>query len=336
MDFAQLFRRRVLSLELQLSRLSTLFGRLPLLRHLHRGVTADIRLLDDPGDSGMLLSVGFRSPYLHLPVEVLKSQIGADEGDGRFRPSAFRFFDWHSWKHMDGAVEWHGERGEDVRSDSCRVIEGFSYRAEGIGRSPGNFGLRLAEGVEGTVQVLAGGGIITARFQPHYWMIEPGSTTRPITAISDTELATVIVSLAELGTGNPETHEKTIGRMMEWLSFRQHKGGSERALLTLLAYVRDWAPLGMEPMFEGLAEVLVRSRIASMERILFDFYADNWGIRNNRHGRMISVKILKAAGTEKALFTLELISDYVRNHAIPPDEDAFIGRAIAELKREQD
>ena len=332
MAFTDFFRQQILALELRFSRLSTPLERLPLLRHLHRGVTADVRLLDAPEGIGIGLSIEFLSPYLHLPVEVKKSQIGIDEAGEEFRPSAFRFFDWHSWTHIDGNIEWCGERRVTANDNDLSVITGFDYRPVDINPYPDNFGLRLAEGVDGTIEVLSNDNVVSARFQPHYWIIAPGNEARRITAIKDTELAMVIVSLSELGTGNPDLYETAIRRIIEWLNFKQQKRSPEITLLTFLIYIRDWGPLGMEPMFGGIKEILNQSRISGVERILFDFYADNWGVRNNKNGRMIAIKILEAFGTKKALFTLMSISDYVRNHAIPPEEMTLIERAINALK----
>ena len=84
----------------------------------------------------------------------------------------------------------------------------------------------------------------------------------------------------------------------------------------------------MDPLFPGLAKVLEQMDIAEKERILFDFYADNWGIRNNRNGRLLAVKLLEALGTRKAIFFLQAVSGYVENQVVAPEELELIRGTI--------
>jgi len=272
--------------------------------------------------------VQFKTPYLHLPVAVVKSQIGHEDADREFSPSAFRFFDWHSWAHIEGSIEWHGEHRTDINGERVVVVTGFSYRIHAIRTPVEHFGLRLAEGVEGTAKVLYNHAITRMKFEPLYWMLDPKNDTYNIVAIKDSELAALIVSLSEIGSGNLRVYSKAVDRLEEWATFKLKRKGPEKALLEFLRCIRDWGPLGMEPLFPGLKEVLERLRIADKERILFDFYADNWGVWNNPDGRLLAVKIMEALGTKNALFALEAISDYVKNQAVPPEDLKLIQRAI--------
>ena len=322
--------QRVLSLELGLSRLTAHLQGIPLLRRLHRAVSAEIGLTRAGARLGV--SVDFRSPYLWRPVRVARSQVGDQEAD-RFVPAAFRLFDWHTWIHIDGRVTWRGSLRAGGESGDEESILGFDYEVRLPSPPPSTLGLRLAEGVEGHVRLFDGITLRTTAFQPQYWVMEPLADSGRVTAIRDTELAMLIVSLSELGSDNPGTHAKAVDRLEHWARFKLQKRGGERVLLELLAGTRDWGPGGMKPMFQGIAEVLERLEIHDQERVLFDFYADNWGVRNNPAGRALVVKILGSLGTGAALATLRSIAGYVENRAMPPEELALIAGTLGEMER---
>ncbi|MEL0585942.1 MAG: hypothetical protein AAES65_13805 [Candidatus Thiodiazotropha sp. (ex. Lucinoma kazani)] len=321
-------RQRALSLELWIFHYTSFFSHIPLLRIFHRYVTADIRVLDSEGNAGLGFCVIFKTPYLHLPIHVQKSQVGDVDAGHRFLPAAFRFFDWHSWAHIEGRVEWQGERLIDIKGEAISVITGFNYWSLEPPAPQETFGLRLAEGVEGTAKILLDQKIVRVKFAPLYWMIEPKNSSHNVVAIRDTELAMLIVSLSEIGSGNRQVYSKAVERLEEWVTIKSQRKGTEQALLHFLISIRDWGPLGMEPLYAGLKDVMERLPLRDKERVLFDFYADNWGVRNNRNGRLLTVKILQALSTEKALFTLTAISKYVKNQAVSPDELAVIQAAV--------
>ncbi len=68
--------------------------------------------------------------------------------------------------------------------------------------------------------------------------------------------------------------------------------------------------------------------IVDAERILFDFYADNWGPRDNQNGRLLAVKTLEALRTAKARRALEAISAYVKNQKISSEELKMVRSAV--------
>ncbi|MCU7803835.1 MAG: hypothetical protein KZQ96_11605 [Candidatus Thiodiazotropha sp. (ex Lucinoma borealis)] len=327
MNVSDWIRQRALSLELWIIHRTSFLSHIPLLRIFHQHVTADIRVLDSEGKAGLGFSVYFKTPYLHLPIDVQKSQVGDVDAGQKFLPAAFRFFDWHSWAHIEGRVEWHAERRIDIKGEGVSVITGFSYWSLEPPVPQETFGLRLAEGVEGTAKILWDQLIVQVKFAPLYWMIEPRNNSYHVVAIKDTELAMLIVSLSEIGSGNRQVYSKAVERLEEWVTLKSQRKGTERALLHFLISIRDWGPLGMEPLYAGLKEVLERLPLADIERVLFDFYADNWGVRNNWNGRLLTVKMLQALSTEKALFTLAAISKYVKNQAVLPEELAVIQAA---------
>ena len=76
----------------------------------------------------------------------------------------------------------------------------------------------------------------------------------------------------------------------------------------------------MQPLYMGLKTVLQRLGVTGQERILFDFYGDNWGLRDNWHGRLLAVKLLEALGTEQACLALETIYGYVKYRDVEPKE----------------
>ncbi|MCU7893143.1 MAG: hypothetical protein KZQ78_16775 [Candidatus Thiodiazotropha sp. (ex Ustalcina ferruginea)] len=273
---------------------------------------------------GLPFSVYFKTPYLHLPIHVQKSQVGDVDAGHQFLPAAFRFFDWHSWAHIEGRVEWHGEYRIDIKGEGVSVITGFSYWSLEPPAPQETFGLRLAEGA----RILWDQLIVRVKFAPLYWMIEPKNSSHNVVAIKDTELAMLIVSLSEIGSGNRQVYSKAVERLEEWVTLKAQRKGAEQALLVFLMSIRDWGPLGMEPLYAGLKEVMERLPLADKERVLFDFYADNWGVWNNRNGRLLTVKILQALSTEKALFTLTAISKYVKNQAVSPEELAVVQAAV--------
>ena len=325
------FRQYALALELWFIDFISFVSKIPLLRVFHRNVTADVRVLSPETNVVVGFTVQFRTPYLHLPIEVRKSQIGHETADREFLPAAFRFFDWDSWVHIKGGIEWHGEHQVDIKGEKIPVVTGFSYKIHGMQAHSENCGLRLAEGVEGTAWILRNRTIVRVKFEPLYWMLEPTNNTFNVVTIKNTELATLIVSLSEIGSGNPKSYAKAVERLEEWARFKLKGKASEKALLEFLKHIRDWGPLGMEPVFPGLKEVLERLGMVDKERILFDFYADNWGVRDNRHGRLLAIKILEALATLKALIALEAISDYVKNQAVAQDEMELIRGAVEKV-----
>ena len=98
-------RQRALSLELRFILWSSFLEKTPLLRYLHRNVTADIDIVGRDDSVAMGIRVRFITPYLNPPAVVEKMQIGSENEDHRFTPTAFRFFDWHSWGHIEGKID---------------------------------------------------------------------------------------------------------------------------------------------------------------------------------------------------------------------------------------
>ncbi len=325
-------RHHALVLELRCIQFASFICRVPFFPNFHRCVTADVRLLSTDKNISIGFIVRFKSPYLHLPIEVKKSQIGAETVEQEFLPAAFRFFDWDSWVHLAGEIEWYGVRKADIKGEEVPFITGFSYKIRGQGAHTDHYGLRLAEGVEGTIWVLRNQTIVSMQFTPLYWMLESSNDTYNVVRIENTELAMLIVSLSEIGSGNPQLYDKAVKRLEEWANFKLEGKSPEKAILEFLRHIRDWGPLGMEPVFAGLKEVLERMGIADKERILFDFYADNWGVRNNHHGRLLAVKILEVLGTAKALIALESISNYMKNQAVTPNEITLIRIAVNKVR----
>jgi hypothetical protein len=277
---------------------------------------------------GVRFSVEFKTPYLRFPVEIEKAQIGFENEKCRFRPEAFRLFDWQSWVHIEGDIDWQGEREVNLKGEKKVFITGFSYRVHAIPSAIGNLGIRLAEGVEGYARVLWLHDLRRMKFDPVYWMLEPTGSSYNVVAIKDHNLMVLIVSLSEIGSGNRRVHDKSVLRLVKWVATEMSNLNPEKSLLKFLRVVRDWGPLAMEPLFHGLKGVLERLQIANQERIIFDFYADNWGLRDNRQGRLLAVKMLEALATEKARFALDEILALVRNQRIQPKERELIHRAI--------
>jgi hypothetical protein len=330
------FRQRALSLELRFIRWSSFLERIPLLRHLHRNVTADIDIFDRDQDIAIGLRVKFVSPYLNLPVAVEKTQIGYEDEDRGFTPTAFRFFDWHSWAHINGKIDWEGAHTVNVNGKQTDVITGFVYRISDISVAAEHYGLRLAEGVDGTVRTLVGGKINRMKFEPVYWMIEPTDTKHRVVSIYDNDLMALIVSLSSIGSGNTLVYDQAIRQLEEWIAFKLGTRNPERTTLVFLKYVRDWGPLRMQPLFYGLKEVLERLQITDQERIYFEYYADNCGVGDNSFGRLLAVHMLEAMGTRKARVALLEIYKFSKNQDIPPEELKHIKiaiRATANRKR---
>ena len=93
---------------------------------------------------GVRFRIDFRTPYLRLPVAIDKSQIGRLSTDGTWQVCSFRFFDWHSWSHIDGTLQWHGEPSSSHRRMTGELATGFSYLVPEIPGEAENFGIRLA------------------------------------------------------------------------------------------------------------------------------------------------------------------------------------------------
>jgi len=321
-------RQRALSLELRFIRWTSFLERIPLLRYLHRNVTADIDIFGRDENVAIGFRIKFITPYLNLPVAVDKTQIGSENEDSRFTPTAFRFFDWHSWAHIEGKIDWEGSRTIDVRGTKTQVITGFVYTISDISVPAEHYGLRLAEGVDGTARVLLGGKIETMKFEPVYWMLEPTDLKHNVVAIYDNDLMALIVSLSSIGSGNRLVYNQAIAQLEEWITFKLGRKHPEKTTLAFLRYVRDWGPLRMEPLFYGLKEVLDRLQIPDLEKIYFEYYADNCGVGDNRYGRLLAVNMLEAMGTRKARVALLEIYKLSKNQDIQPEELKLIKKAI--------
>lgn len=327
-----LIQRWILQLEWLLIRGTFCLCRIPLLRLLHRDLTATLRMLNPDSGDRIGFSLNLSTPYFHLPVEMDQSQIGGLDERQEFQPAAFRFFDWHSWRHIEGEIRWHGEREALVQGKQVKLVQGFEYRIETPPANIGNLGLRLVEGVEGQVRVLVGEELIAMKFEPVYWMLEPRQGRYQIVPIIDDALMVLIVSLSELGSEQPGIYRSAVEHLWKWVLYRYGAKCPERNMLEFLRYVRKWAPLGMEPLFQGLKEVLDRLQLADKERILFEFYADNWGAGDNPRGRQLAVRLLEAMGTSKAYAALLTIHTHVENQGLPPEELAMIRRSLAKVE----
>ena len=324
-------RKWLLQLELRYLRNASIFDQMPRLRWLNRKITADIAIIYADSNRGIRFRSDFRTPYLRLPVAVEKSQIGRGTGNGLLQTASFRFFDWQSWGHIDGEIEWHGEMVATIRGKHEAFISGFSYAVREIPSEADNLGIRLAEGVEGRVRVLVGGELASFRFEPGYWMLESNQSGYKIVAIHDAELMILIVSLSEIGSGKQRLYLSAMHHLQQWILFKLAGKSKEQMLLGLLKYVRDWGPLAMEPLFRGLAEMLQRLGLEHQEHVIFEFYADNWGVYNNWHGRLLALKILEVLATDKAQSALHAIFDYVKNRSTEPEEFDLICRIIDKL-----
>ena len=325
-------RERILSLELRFVCSAAFLRRVPLLRRLHRNVTADLTILEPQADVAVAFTVDFRSPYFHLPVPVEKTQIGEVDPDHKLQPTSFRFFDWQTWVHIDGTVAWRGERRAQIEGREVDFITGFSYRTAELTAVVGNLGLRLAEGVEGTVRVSCGVKVARVQFEPVFWLLEAtGPTFRPV-AIQSNKLMGLIVPLFDLGRGDPRVFDGAVDRLQRWAELNLDDRKPFQPVFPFLRYIRRWGPLGLEPMFRGVGLVLERLQVREPERHLFDFFADNWGVRGNRNGRLLAVSLLEALATERASAALRAIFDLVRRQGIAADELDLIRRAAAKVE----
>jgi hypothetical protein len=318
---------RLLPLELLLIRRMSFLRKVPLLGRLHHQVTARLALLDEGRGGDLAFRLDFETPYLRLPVEVDRNQIRIGDTDSGFSPAAFRFFDWQSWAHIDGEIEWHGLREVTLNGERVTLITGFGYQPGNLPERIGNLGARIAEGVEGTVRALWGSAVVSVGFEPGYWMLEPGKDGYRVVPIRDNDLMVLIVSLSEIGSGNRAIYGRAIEHLWQWVSFRCGQAPTEAAMLMLLRYIRRWAPLGMEPLYGGLIEILDRLGVDNKERILFEYYADHWGVRDDKNGRLLAVRTLEALGTGASRSALREILAYVRNRGLEPGELALIQTA---------
>ncbi len=320
-------RERILFFELAFICRAAFLKRIPWLSWLHRSVTADLGAVESEDDE-VAFRVGFRSPYFHLPVSVDKAQIGAVDPDRRLQPAAFRFFDWQTWAHIDGVVEWIGERQVRIKGEDVDLITGFVYRIPKPPASMGNLGLRLAEGVDGTVRISCGLTIARVQFEPLFWLVEAtGPGFRPV-AIQSNELMGLIVALFDLGSGEPSVFGKAVDRLQQWAELNLDARKPFAPVSSLLRYIRDWGPLGRKPLFPGVGLVLERLQVADRERHLFDLFADNWGPRGNLNGRLLAVRMLEALATERSAAALQAILELVRSRDIEPGELDLIRSAV--------
>jgi len=328
MSPATWIREQLLSLELMFICHAAFLKRVPGLRRLHRNVTADLTVLEPPAGVAVAFTVAFRSPYLHLPVAVEMGQIGEADSDHRLQPTSFRFFDWQTWGHIAGSVEWRGERRVLVEGRDTVFITGFRYRVSELPALVGNLGLRLAEGVEATVRVACGHRVARVPFDPVFWLLEatdPGF--RPV-PIQSNELMGLIVPLFDLGRGDPRLLKSAVERLQRWAELNLSDRKPFQPVFSLLRYIQRWGPLGMEPMFRGVGLALERLQVREPERHLFEYFADHWGIRGSRNGRLLAVRLLEALATERARAALQAILELVRHQGIAPDELDLIRQAV--------
>jgi len=327
----------VLPAELFLVRRTTFLRRVPLLRRLHRRVTARFTLLGEGPDMAPVFRLEFQSPYLHQPLEVERSQIGqVQDRDTAFVPASFRCFDWESWVHIDGEIEWRGAREAVAGGRTVPLVTGFTYRPAGLPRGTGNLGLRVAEGVEGTLRVLGSDKILSLPFEPGYWMLERSMQGWRVVPIRDTDLMVLIVSLSEVGGGKEPAYTAGVENLWQWVSFHCDCRHPEHAMLKLMRYVRDWGPLAMTSLYRGLVEILRRLDVPDVESVLFELFADHCGVRDNRRGRLLAVRTLEALGTEVAGSALREILAYVRHRGLDPQELALIAAAAGEAEQGRD
>lgn len=299
-----------------------------------RRLTADVSILDDKQTQGLRFQVSFRTPYLRQPIAVERDQIGTLRTDGGFEPGAFRLFDWHSWDHIDGHVEWLGTLQKEIDGEVRTFVTGFRYRSVALPAHTENLGLRLAEGIEGTARVLLGNVVERLGFEPSYWMLEREAKGYRMVAIVKPELMVAVVSLADLGSSNAATRAEALDRLEGWVNHTFGGMRPERRLVQLLQCVRDWGALGQPRLFSGLRQLLERLGLAGHEQALFEFFADHWGVRDNWHGRLVVIRLLEAQGTEGARLVMSTIHDYVQNREIPAHEMALIRSVLHGLEHD--
>jgi len=329
-------KKWLLQMELRYLRNNSYLEHTPGLRFFNRKITADIAIIYADDIRGIRFRIDFRTPYFKFPVAVEKTQIGQKTGNSLLQTASFRFFNWQSWAHIDGRIQWHGERISTIRGNRKELITGFSYSVKRIPAKTENLGIRLAEGVQGTVSVLAGRELLRYRFEPGYWMLEPSQTGYKIVPIADTELMVLIVSLSEIGSGNPLLYTSAMQHLDQWVNFKIKEKTPEQTLIKFLKYVRDWGPLAMNPLFRGVSEMLRRLGLEGQEHVIYEFYADNWGVRNNWHGRLLAVRTLEALATQRAQAALNSIFDFVKNRDIEAEELDLICRVIRRMSRESE
>jgi hypothetical protein len=321
------FRQQILFFELAFICRTAFLRRIPLLRRLHRGVTADLRVLQAQPDGGAF-RIDFRSPYFGLPVSLDEAQIGTVDTGGRLRPASFRFFDWRTWAHIDGTVEWRGERSVQVKGKGVDFITGFLYRAPRLPSVTSNLGVRLAEGVEATVRIACGEKVARVPFEPVFWLLEASPNGfRPV-PIQSNKLMGLIVALFDLGSDDQGVFVNAVNRLQQWAEINLDNRKPFGRVSLLLRYIRDWGPLGREPLFLGVGLVLQRLQVQEPERHLFDFFADNWGVRDNPGGRLLAVRLLEVLANERAQGALRAILELVRNRDIAPGELDRIRQAL--------
>ncbi len=328
-------RSRILALAMAIEMLfirKTAFLRsIPLLKKIHRGITARIYLHDSEADPGLLLQVDFETPFLHLPVEIDETQIGIHENTGAFHPESFRFFDWHSGLHIGGMIFGQSERNAIVDGKQTTLASGFSYLIASPPPNMGILGLRIAEGIPGSIRFLWRNALVTMQFDPGYWMLEKTDEGYRVLAIRDDALLQLIVSLSEIGGKEEALRKEAIQQLWEWVEFHRGSMDLELRMLDLLCHIRDWGPVGKPELYPGLGEVLERLQVRRKEKILFEFFADNWGIRDNRNGRLLAIGLLEQLGTDAAGAALWELLRYARNRTSDPEELALIQGAAQRI-----
>jgi len=360
-------RSRILALAMAIEMLfirKTAFLRsIPLLKKIHRGITARVYLHDSEADPGLLLQVDFETPFFHLPVEIDETQMGIHEKTGAFQPGSFRFFDWHSGLHIEGMIFCKNERNTVVDGKQTTLASGFSYLIASPPPNVGILGLRIAEGIPGSIRFLWRNALVTMQFDPGYWMLEKTDEGYRVLAIRDDALLQLIVSLSEIGGKEEALRKEAIQQLWEWVEFHggsmdpelrmldllchireeaiqqlwewvEFHGGSmdpELRMLDLLCHIRDWGPVGKPELYPGLGEILERLQVRGREKILFEFFADNWGIRDNRNGRLLAIGLLEQLGTDAAGAALWELLRYARNRTSDPEELALIQGAAQRI-----
>jgi len=91
--------------------------------------------------------------------------------------------------------------------------------------------------------------------------------------------------------------------------------------------------LGMAPLYRGLVEILDRLQVPDRERILFEYFADQVGVRDNRNGRLLAVRTLEALATDASRAALREILTYVQNRGLEPAEIVLLRGAAGEADR---
>jgi hypothetical protein len=321
-------RDAILFIDLFLACHTAFLKRIPVLRLLYRTVTADLLILPPVGGVALGFKVEFRSPYFRVPVSVDKSQIGQAKMEQWLEPGAFRLFDWQTWAHIDGSVEWHGERCMFSKGQQLDLITGFGYRVPELPEGIGNLGLRLAEGVEGNLRIGCGSALAQVSFEPGFWLLDATLRGfRPI-PIKSYKLMGLIVALFDIASGNRRIAGRAVSRLRQWVECNIGAEKPFTGTRKFLGYVRDWGPLGRGPLCQGIIDVIEQLQVADIERELFDFVADNWGIWSNRNGRVLAVRLLGTLNTRPAKAALEAIYEFVR-HGDVSDEELHLIRSVA-------